>query len=153
MIAKSPRLGVPVVGLRVVINDGASHAVDSSDIAFQEAARGAFRDFFPRATPKILEPIMKLSVEGPAEFSGNIRRPDHAAPRHRHRLDRRGRQRARRRRGAARRDVRLLDAAALSSTQGKAEFTMEFAKYAETPTNITEELLKKAAAAKEAARK
>jgi elongation factor G len=40
-----------------------------------------------------------------------------------------------------------------SSTQGKAEFTMEFAKYAETPSNITEELLKKAAAAKEAARK
>src|SRR5437870_8663570 len=63
MIAKSPRLGVPVVGLRVVINDGQSHAVDSSDIAFQEAARGAFRDLFPRARPKILEPIMKLSVE------------------------------------------------------------------------------------------
>ncbi|HEX4450302.1 MAG TPA: elongation factor G, partial [Kofleriaceae bacterium] len=72
MIMKSPRLGVPVVGLRVVLDDGASHAVDSSDIAFQEAARGAFRDFFPRANPKILEPIMKLSIEGPSEFSGNM---------------------------------------------------------------------------------
>ncbi|HET9623394.1 MAG TPA: elongation factor G, partial [Kofleriaceae bacterium] len=70
MISKSPRLGVPVVGVKVSINDGQSHAVDSSDIAFQEAARGAFRDFFPRASPKILEPIMKVSIEGPAEFSG-----------------------------------------------------------------------------------
>ena len=42
------------------------------DIAFQEAARGALREFFPRAAPKILEPIMKVSIEGPAEFSGNI---------------------------------------------------------------------------------
>ncbi|HUQ05110.1 MAG TPA: elongation factor G, partial [Kofleriaceae bacterium] len=72
MIAKSPRLGVPVVGVRVAIDDGQSHAVDSSDIAFQEAARGAFRDFFPRAKPRILEPIMKVSMEGPAEFSGNM---------------------------------------------------------------------------------
>ncbi len=47
----------------------------------------------------------------------------------------------------------VLDAAPLGSTQGKAEFTMEFAKYAEVPANIGEELLKKAAAAKEAARK
>ena len=69
MITKSPRLGVPVVGLRVVIDDGASHAVDSSDIAFQEAARGAFREFFPRANPKILEPIMKLSNRRTVESS------------------------------------------------------------------------------------
>ncbi len=72
MILKSPRLGVPVVGIRVVINDGAAHAVDSSDNAFQQAAQGAFREVFPRAKPRILEPIMKVSVEGPSEFSGNI---------------------------------------------------------------------------------
>src|SRR5262245_6214703 len=147
MMPKSPRIGVPVVGVRVAINDGAAHAVDSSDIAFQEAARGAFRDFFPRANPKILEPIMKLSIEGPAEFSGNIlglimqrcgivmgsTEED----------------------GNARVDAEVplaemfgFSTPLRSSTQGKAEFTMEFAKYSETPSNITEELLAKAAKAK-----
>jgi elongation factor G len=112
MMAKSPRLGVPVVGIRVAIDDGQAHAVDSSDIAFQEAARGAFRDFFQRAKPRILEPIMKVSLEGPAEFSGNMlslimqRRGIVVQSRG-------GRRREGRRRGAARRDVRLLDAAAL----------------------------------------
>jgi elongation factor G len=152
MIAKSPRLGVPVVGLRVVLNDGASHAVDSSDIAFQEAARGAFRDFFPRASPKILEPIMKLSIEGPAEFSGNILGLI---------MQRRGIVLGSTEEdGNARVDAEVplsemfgFSTPLRSSTQGKAEFTMEFAKYAETPANISEELLKKAAAAKEAARK
>jgi elongation factor G len=152
MIAKSPRLGVPVVGMRIVINDGASHAVDSSDIAFQEAARGAFRDVFPRANPKILEPIMKLSIEGPAEFSGNILGLI---------MQRRGIViGSTEEDGNARVDAEVplsemfgFSTPLRSSTQGKAEFTMEFAKYSETPSNITEELLKKAAAAKEAARK
>ncbi len=152
MIMKSPRLGVPVVGLRVVLDDGQSHAVDSSDIAFQEAARGAFRDFFPRANPKILEPIMKLSIEGPAEFSGNMLGLI---------MQRRGIVLGSTEEdGVARVDAEVplsemfgFSTPLRSSTQGKAEFTMEFAKYAETPSNITEELLKKAAAAKEAARK
>ena len=152
MIPKSPRLGVPVVGIRIVLNDGASHAVDSSDIAFQEAARGAFRDFFPRASPKILEPIMKLSIEGPAEFSGNILGLI---------MQRRGIVLGSTEEdGNARVDAEVplsemfgFSTPLRSSTQGKAEFTMEFAKYSETPANISEELLKKAAAAKEAARK
>jgi elongation factor G len=144
MLLKSPRLGVPVTGLRVVINDGQSHAVDSSDIAFQEAARGAFREFFPRARPKILEPIMKVSVEGPAEFSGNILSSI---------MQRRGVVL-----GSTEEDgqVRVDSEVPLaemfgystplrSATQGKAEFTMEFARYAEVPANIAEELLKKAA--------
>ena len=147
MIMKSPRLGVPVVGVRVVIDDGAAHAVDSSDIAFQEAARGAFRDFFPRARPKILEPIMKLSVEGPAEFSGNILSTV---------MQRRGVViGSTEEDGNCRIDAEVPLAEMFgystplrSSTQGKAEFTMEFAKYSETPSNITEELLAKAAKAK-----
>ncbi|HWO20631.1 MAG TPA: elongation factor G [Kofleriaceae bacterium] len=152
MLAKSPRLGVPVVGLRVVINDGQSHAVDSSDIAFQEAARGAFRDFFPRAKPRILEPIMKLSVEGPAEFSGNILSTI---------MQRRGVVvGSTEEDGQCRVDAEVPLAEMFgystplrSSTQGKAEFTMEFAKYADTPSNITEELLAKAAKAKADAKK
>jgi elongation factor G len=153
MIAKSPRLGVPVVGLRVTIDDGQSHQVDSSDIAFQEAARGAFRDFFPRARPKILEPIMKLSVEGPAEYSGNILSTV---------MQRRGVViGSTEEDGMCRIDAEVPLAEMFgystplrSSTQGKAEFTMEFARYSEVPTNISEELLAKAAKAKaEAAKK
>jgi elongation factor G len=152
MLAKSPRLGVPVVGLKVTINDGQSHAVDSSDIAFQEAARGAFRDFFPRANPKILEPIMKVSIEGPAEFSGNILGLI---------MQRRGIViGSTEEDGNARVDAEVplaemfgFSTPLRSSTQGKAEFTMEFAKYAEVPSNISEELLAKAAKAKAEASK
>jgi len=153
MIMKSPRLGVPVVGLRVTIDDGQAHQVDSSDIAFQEAARGAFREFFPKASPKILEPIMKLSVEGPAEFSGNILSTI---------MQRRGVViGSTEEDGMCRVDAEVPLAEMFgystplrSSTQGKAEFTMEFAKYSETPSNITEDLLEKAAKAKqEASRK
>ncbi|HWU86633.1 MAG TPA: elongation factor G [Kofleriaceae bacterium] len=152
MLAKSPRLGVPVVGLRVTINDGQSHQVDSSDIAFQEAARGAFRDFFARAKPRILEPIMKLSVEGPAEYSGNILSTI---------MQRRGVViGSTEEDGMCRVDAEVPLAEMFgystplrSSTQGKAEFTMEFSRYAETPNNITEELLSKAAKAKADAKK
>ena len=138
--------------MRVAINDGQSHAVDSSDIAFQEAARGAFRDFFPRANPKILEPIMKVSIEGPAEFSGNILGLI---------MQRRGIvMGSTEEDGNARVDSEVplsemfgFSTPLRSSTQGKAEFTMEFAKYAEVPNNIGEELLAKAAKAKQDARK
>ena len=152
MIAKSPRLGVPVVGLRVALNDGQAHAVDSSDNAFQEAARGAFREFFPRAKPKILEPIMKVSLEGPAEFAGNMLSLI---------MQRRGIVLGSTEEdGNARVDaeVPLADMFSFSTplrsaTQGKCEFTMEFAKYAEVPNNIGEELLAKAKKAKEDAAK
>ena len=152
MIAKSPRIGVPVVGLRVVIDDGAAHQVDSSDIAFQEAARGAFRDFFARATPKILEPIMKLSIEGPAEFSGSMNGLI---------MQRRGTiVNSTEDDGNARVDAEVplaemfgFSTPLRSATQGKAEFQMEFAKYSEVPNNISEELLAKAKKAKEEASK
>jgi elongation factor G len=143
---------VPVVGVRVAINDGASHAVDSSDIAFQEAARGAFRDFFARAKPKILEPIMKVSVEGPAEFSGAVLTTL---------MQRRGMViGSTEEDGQAKVDAEVPLAEMFgyattlrSGTQGKAEFTMEFAKYSEVPPNIGEELLAKAAKAKQEAKK
>ena len=152
MMAKSPRLGVPVVGIRVAINDGQAHAVDSSDIAFQEAARGAFRDFFQRAKPRILEPIMKVSLEGPAEFSGNMLSLI---------MQRRGIVvQSTEDDGGAKVDAEVplaemfgFSTPLRSSTQGKAEFTMEFAKYAEVPANIGEELLAKAAKAKADAKK
>ncbi|MDB4958708.1 MAG: putative mitochondrial translation elongation factor [Myxococcales bacterium] len=152
MIAKSPRLGVPVVNLRVVIDDGAAHQVDSSDIAFQEAARGAFREFFPRANPKILEPVMKVSIEGPAEFSGNMLGLI---------MQRRGIViGSTEEDGNARVDSEVplaemfgFSTPCRSATQGKAEFTMEFSRYAEVPSNISDDLLAKAKKAKEDAKK
>jgi len=152
MMAKSPRLGVPVVGIRVAIDDGQAHAVDSSDIAFQEAARGAFRDFFQRAKPRILEPIMKVSLEGPAEFSGNMLSLI---------MQRRGIVvQSTEDDGGAKVEAEVplaemfgFSTPLRSATQGKAEFTMEFAKYADVPSNIGEELLAKAAKAKADAKK
>ena len=72
MLAKGRLIGAPVTGVSITVDDGASHAVDSSDIAFQEAARGAWRESYPKAGPQILEPLMKVAVEGPSEFQGGI---------------------------------------------------------------------------------
>ena len=71
-LAKGRLIGFPLQGIRITITDGKSHAVDSSDNAFQAAARGAFREVYPRARPIILEPVMKLEVEGPGEFQGAL---------------------------------------------------------------------------------
>lgn len=151
MIAKGRLIGFPVVNVRVVLNDGAAHSVDSSDIAFQEAARGAWREVYAKAKPQILEPIMKVSLEGPSEFSGPMlstlmaRRGMIIGS-----TDAGGR-------ATVDAEVPLAEmfgyaTAIRSATQGKSEFTMEFSRYAPVPTNISEELIAKARA-KEAADK
>ena len=142
MIKKGRLIGFPVVNLRIVLNDGASHSVDSSDNAFQAAARGAFREVYPRARPIILEPIMKLSVEGPTEFQGQILRTV---------MQRRGMViGTTEEEGFARVDAEVPLAEMFgystelrSASQGKAEFTMEFARYAPVPSETSSELLKK----------
>jgi elongation factor G len=142
MIHKGRKIGFPVVNVRVVLEDGASHAVDSSDIAFQEAARGAWREAYDRAKPKILEPIMKVVVEGPADFSGNVLATL---------MQRRGMVIGSQEDGGFARidsEVPLAEmfgyATTLrSATQGKAEFTMEFSRYLPVPQQIAEELVEK----------
>ncbi|MBI4510791.1 MAG: elongation factor G [Deltaproteobacteria bacterium] len=142
MLAKGRKIGYPVVNVRVVINDGQSHAVDSSDIAFQEAARGAWREVYEKAKPKILEPIMRVACEGPADFSGNILATL---------MQRRGMIIGSQEDGGFARieaEVPLAEmfgyATTLrSATQGKAEFTMEFSRYLPVPANIAEELVAK----------
>lgn len=143
MLGKGSVIGSPVTGVRVVINDGASHSVDSSDIAFQEAARGAWREAFNRARPKILEPIMKVVVEGPSEFSGNVLTTL---------MQRRGMIiGSHEDMGIARIEAEVplgemfgYSTVLRSNTQGKAEFTMEFSRYLQVPQSIAEELVEKA---------
>ena len=145
MMNKGPLIGAKVTNVRVEINDGASHAVDSSDMAFQEAAKGAWRETFTKAAPKILEPVMRVTVESPSEFSGNILTTL---------MQRRGMIIGSHEDGAIVRveaEVPLADmfgyATVLrSSTQGKAEFTMEFARYLPVPASIAEELVTEARA-------
>ncbi len=142
MLEKGILIGAPVTGVRAVLNDGAFHAVDSSDIAFQEAARGAWRAAYPQAGPCILEPIMKVAVEGPTEFHGNMVGTL---------MQRRGLILGVTEEGGfsvVEAEVPLAEmfgyaTAIRSATQGKAEFTMEFSRYQQAPREVTEELIKK----------
>jgi elongation factor G len=142
MIGKGRLIGFPVIGLRVVLNDGAAHSVDSSDNAFQAAARGAFREVYPRAKPIILEPLMKLGVEGPVEFQGAVLKTI---------LQRRGTViGTTETEGFCQVEAEVPLASMFgyatdlrSNTQGKAEFTLEFSRYAPAPRDVTEELIKK----------
>jgi elongation factor G len=139
MLARGPRLRVPVVNVRAVLTDGAAHVVDSSDIAFQEAARGAWRSAFERGKPRVIEPIMRVAVESPAEFAGNVLTTL---------VQRRGAIiGAQEDRGLARVEAEVPLAEMFgyatvlrSATQGKAEFTMELGRYALVPVSIEEKL-------------
>ena len=146
MLAKGRLIGFPLTGLRVVISDGAAHAVDSSDTAFQIAAQGAFREVYSRAAPKILEPIMRVSVEGPGEFQGAFVKTV---------MQRRGTiVGTSESEGFVRVDADVpmsemfgYSTDLRSATQGKAEYTMEFSRYAQVPAEVAEELTKKYAVA------
>ena len=140
-LARGAVIGFPIVGIKVTINDGNSHPVDSSDMAFQLAAIGAFRQAYSKAKPEILEPIMKVEVEGPCDFQGNVLSSINQ------------------RRGIiictsednmfarVEAEVPLSEMFGYSTvlrsiTQGKAQFTMEFAHYGKVPAAISEKLIK-----------
>jgi elongation factor G len=146
-MAKGPKMAFPVTGVRVVIDDGAAHAVDSSEMAFQAAARGAFLEGYGKAAPVILEPVMKVVVETPSEFQGAVMGSLN---------QRRGMIVGSQEDGplcTVEAQVPLADmfgysTVLRSSTQGKAQFTMEFSAYRQVPRSIAEELIKKAAGQK-----
>ena len=141
-LEKGSLIGFPIVGVKITINDGQYHPVDSSDIAFQTAAIGAFREGYEKAKPVILEPVMKVSITAPTEFQGNIfglinqRRGvivDSADENNTSTVNA---------------EVPLSEMFGFStilrsSTQGKGEFTMEFLKYGKVPNAVQEELIKK----------
>ena len=69
---KGPLVGHKVLGTRMIINDGAIHSTDSSDMAFKNATQQAFRKAFPQGRPQVLEPLMKTTITAPNEFQGNV---------------------------------------------------------------------------------
>ena len=141
-LVKGALCGSAVTGVRCVINDGAYHNVDSSDVAFQLAAIGAFKDGYMKAKPVIMEPIMKVSVEGPTEFQGSIMGSIN---------QRRGMIIGTMEEGqytVVEADVPLSEMFGYSTilrslTQGKAEFTMEFSAFKQVPKLVNDELIKK----------
>ena len=140
-LAKGLLLGFPVLGMRITINDGNSHSVDSSELAFRQAAMGAFRQAYMSAKPLLLEPIMKVAVECPSDFQGSVMASI---------SQRRGMITSSAEDGVfttVEAEVPLAEmfgyATTLRSlTQGKAEFTMEFSRYHKVPDSIAEELKK-----------
>jgi len=141
-LAKGSLCGASITGIRCVINDGAAHSVDSSDVAFQQASVGAFKEGFLKAKPVIMEPIMKVAVEGPSEFQGAVMGSLN---------QRRGMIIGTVEEGnytVVEAEVPLSEMFGYSTTlrsltQGKAEFTMEFATFKQVPKSVSEELIKK----------
>jgi elongation factor G len=137
---KGPLAGYEVVRVKMVLEDGSSHAVDSSDLAFQVCARTAFRQAVRDAKPVLLEPIMKVEIEVPTQFQGSVT-GDLSS-----------------RRGIVTSSETKTNVAVIvaevplanmfgystdirSLTQGQGTFSMEFACFRQTPRNIQEEII------------
>ncbi len=139
---KSPMAEYPVVDVKCVLVDGSYHPVDSSDMAFQLCAAQCFKQAFKKANPIIMEPVMKIEVNTPDDFIGNVTRDLNK---------RRGRiENMRRfRKGSQKLDgfCPLMEmfgyATALRNvTSGRANYSMEFYQYMPMPAAKQEEILK-----------
>ncbi len=138
---KGPKMEFPVTGIKITINDGAFHAVDSSEMAFQAAARGAFLEGYAKAKPVIHEPIMKVVIETPNEFQGSCMGLIN---------QRRGIIQGSQEEGmisVIESQVPLSEMFGFSTvlrsaTQGKAQFTMEFLTYKIVPQSIADGIVK-----------
>ncbi|MDD4155696.1 MAG: elongation factor G [Candidatus Cloacimonetes bacterium] len=139
-LEKGQLIGFPLVGVKMTVNDGNFHPVDSSNLAFELATIMAFKENYRKAKPRILEPIMKLGVEMPSEFRGTVMGSINQ------------------RRGLVLDTVvdgnfTQIDATIplsevfgyatilRSLTQGKAEFTLEFSNYEPVPKSIEEKII------------
>ncbi|MBN2561159.1 MAG: elongation factor G [Phycisphaerae bacterium] len=148
MMARGPVAGYEIIGVKMILEDGTSHVVDSSDMAFQICARDAFRQAFLASKPVLLEPVMNVQVETPSEFQGAII-GDLSS--------RRGMVQATEVTGPLTTITAHVPLARMfgyatdvrSMSQGKATFTMEFDSYRRTPKAVQEDIIK---AAKEVGR-
>jgi Translation elongation factors (GTPases) len=140
---KGPFAGYPVVDVKCVLVDGSSHPVDSSDMAFQLCAQMCFKQAFMKANPVLLEPMMKVEINTPDDYIGNVTGDVNK---------RRGRiENMRRfRKGSQKLDafIPLMElfgyATALRNlTSGRANYSMEFYQYTVTPKDKQEEIVKK----------
>jgi elongation factor G len=139
-IHKGPLAGYPVVRLKVVVEDGSYHEVDSSEMAFQICARTAMRENFSRTRPVLLEPVMKIEIECPGQFQGSVVG---------NLVARRGTVLATDMDGPSVRiegEVPLAEIFGYSTdlrsmTQGQGTFTMEFARYRRLPPSIEREVI------------
>ena len=139
---KGPLAGCEIVRVKMILEDGNYHPVDSSDLAFQVCARDAFREAFLRSRPALLEPVVKVEVEMPTEYQGSVV-GDLSS--------RRGIICAAEVRGTAAIVVAEVPLACMfgyatdlrSQTQGRGTFTMEFARYKQVPREIQEEIITK----------
>jgi elongation factor G len=136
--------GFPMIDFKATLVDGAYHDVDSSALAFEIAARAAFREGLPKCGPVLLEPIMKVEVVTPEDYMGDVigdlssRRGQVTG------MDSRG-------------NARVVDAMVplgsmfgyvntlRSMSQGRAQYSMEFHHYEQVPSNVAEEIKKKVA--------
>lgn len=136
--------GFPVIDFKATLVDGAYHDVDSSALAFEIAARAAFREGVPRCSPKLLEPIMKVEVVTPEDYMGDVIGDLNS---------RRGQVTGMDQRGNARVIMAMVPLATMfgyvntlrSMSQGRAQFTMSFDHYEQVPQNVAEEIRAKVA--------
>ncbi|MEP0846635.1 MAG: elongation factor G [Phycisphaerae bacterium] len=146
-----PLAGYPVVRVKMILEDGSSHSVDSSDLAFQLAARDAFKQAYLSAKPAILEPIMKIEVEVPTDYQGPVVGDLNS------------------RRGMILGTDMKAEATVIlaevplsrmfgyatdlrSMTQGRGTFSMEFACYRQAPRDVQEEVIANARKQKQTAK-
>ena len=131
--------GFPCTDFKATLFDGAYHDVDSSTMAFEIAARAAFREGIAKAKPKLLEPIMKVEIVTPEDYMGDIIGDLNSRRGQVSGMDQRG-------------NARVIDATVplsamfgyvntlRSMSQGRAQYTMQFSHYAEVPANVAEEI-------------
>ncbi len=136
--------GFPCTDFKATLYDGAYHDVDSSTMAFEIAAKAAFREGIAAAGPKLLEPIMKVEVVTPEDYMGDIIGDLNSRRGQVEGMDTRG-------------NARVIEASVplanmfgyvnnlRSMSQGRAQYTMLFDRYAEVPSNVAEEIKAKMA--------
>lgn len=136
--------GFPTIDFKATLVDGAYHDVDSSALAFEIAARAAFREGMPKAGPVLLEPIMKVEVVTPEDYMGDVIGDLNS---------RRGQVQGMDSRGNARVVEAMVPLGSMfgyvntlrSMSQGRAQYSMEFHHYEQVPSNVAEEIKKKVA--------